>query len=197
MRDACVVLGGLDRGVLEDEDEGEEDDVGNDDENDGDASPLEGDDAAHTAIGLLRGHGPDAVGVRGHAGAFGRSAVVGKRGEVDLDAVAKRGELDDDGHAGEDQQGDPEDRQAVLVVDVARLPEPERHTAENKGENDADARNAPAKSLGKPHKVPPNDQLPADLEVERHGAQEDPRHTRPAAQDEEEPRGAAHGGRLH
>jgi hypothetical protein len=187
----------LDRGVLEDEDEGEEDDVGNDDENNGDASPLEGDDAPHSPVGLLRRHGPDAVCVRRHARAFGRGAVVGERGEVNLDAVAKRGELDDDGQARKDQQGDPEIRQAVLVVDVARRPEPERHAAEDEGDDDADGGDAPADGLRKPHKVPPDDQLPADLEMERQGAQENPHHTCPAAHDEEEARSATHGARLH
>lgn len=76
--ESSVFLDLFDRVVLEDENDREEDDVGDNDENDGDASPLERNHASHAAVSLFRGHGPDAVGVGWQVGTLGRGGVVGE-----------------------------------------------------------------------------------------------------------------------
>lgn len=183
-RDALVALDRLDRVVLEDEDNGEEDNVADNNEHNCNSSPLQLDDASDAPVGLLRGHGADAVGVRGEARALGRSAVISERSEVNFDAIPKCGELDDDGQACKDKQRNPEIRKTVLVVNVAGGSEPERHSTEDDSADHTNDGNTPAGSLREPHKVATNDDLPADLQVERQGAQKNPQHTRPSSQDE-------------
>lgn len=187
----------LDSVILEDEHNREEDDVGDNDEYNGNASPLQRDDTSYAAVGLLWRHGADAVGVGGKVGALSRGAVVGKRGEINLDAVAECRELDDDSEARKHEQRDPEVSEAVSMVDVTRLPESEGHAAQEEGEDNADSGKAPADSLREPHEVPPDNQLPANLQVKRERAQEHPHHARPTSHDDEEARRRTHRARLH
>lgn len=56
-----VIGNRLNNVVLEDEDDGEKDDIGNNDEDNSDASPLKRNDSLDTAIGLARRHGDNTV----------------------------------------------------------------------------------------------------------------------------------------
>lgn len=145
--DGLVVLNRLHRVVLEDEDNGEEDNVDDDDKHDGDSAPLQLDDAPDTAVSLTRCHGSDALCVRWQTGPFRRGGIVGKRSEIYLDAVTKGRKLKNDRQARKDQQGNPQIRQTVLMVDMAGRAKPKGDSAGDEGDNDTDGWDAPADCL--------------------------------------------------
>lgn len=59
-----------------DKDDGEEDHIGDDDQDERGASPLELDDSADASVRLTGGHGTDAGGVGRQAGAVCRGRLV-------------------------------------------------------------------------------------------------------------------------
>ncbi|KAF1736232.1 hypothetical protein CRV24_001839 [Beauveria bassiana] len=195
--DFGILGNGLDNVVLEDKDDGKEDDVGGNDKDNGDAAPLQGNNALDAAVGLARGHGADAICVGWQARALSRGGAVGQGRQVDLYAVAKGSKGGDDGDAGKDEQRNPEVGEAVVVVDVANGAEAKGDTTEDESEDDADERDAPAGGLGKVHEGAADADLPAYLQVQGEGAQKCPHDAAPAAEDEKATRGAADGAGLH
>lgn len=187
----------LDRVVLEYEDDREEDDVGNDDENNSNTSPLERNDTSHSAVCLTGAHRLDAIAVRGQARPFCRRTVIRQGSKIDLDTISESGELNDDRETGEYQQRYPEIGKTVLVVDVTGSAKSERHATEDEGNDDANKWDTPARSLGKNHKVAAHDNLPTNLEMQGQRSQEYPHDTGPASEQEKGPRGTADFARLH
>lgn len=183
--------------ILEDEDDAEEDDIGDNDEHNGNTAPLELDDAADTAVGLAGRHRTDAVAVRRQARVLGRGGVIVERGEVDLDAVAESDELDDNGQTGKDEQRNPEISQAVLVVDVTSRAETERDTTEDDGHDSTENGDAPAGRVRHPHEAAADDNLPANLQMQRQRAQKDPDNSRPTTENEQSTRSTADAARVH
>lgn len=194
---ALVVMYCLDRVVLEHEDDREEDDVGNNDENNSDTSPLKRNDTSHSAVRLAGAHRLDAIAVRGQARPFCRRTVIGQGSKIDLDTISESGELDDDRETGEYKQRYPEVGKTVLVVDVTGSAKSEGHATEDEGNDDANKRNTPARSLGKNHEVATHDNLPTNLEMQGQRSQEDPHDTGPASEQEKGPRGTADFARFH
>lgn len=192
-----VLLDALHGIVLEHENDGEENDIRDDNENDANSSPLEGDHTADTTVCLARCICADAVLIRGKTRTFGRGAVITKTRKVNLDTVAERGEGNDDGQARKDQERNPERCQTVLVIDVTRRTEAERNATEHEGQCDTDDGDAPASGLGEEHEVSSNQDLPANLQVQREGAHESPHESGKAAKEKKRAGGAAELVRSH
>lgn len=183
--------------VLEDENDGKEDNVDDDDEHNSNATPLQRDDATHPTVGLTRRHGPNALRVRRQSGTLCRSGVVGERRQIHLDTVPECRKLENNGESGKDEQRDPKVGQAVLMVDMASRAKPKRDSTGDESDNDTNERNAPADNLGEPHEVPAYHDLPANLEMERQRSQKHPDNSGPTSEDQEGARGGTDGAGLH
>ena len=127
-----------------DEDDGEEDDVGQDDEDQGDTAPLELQDAADATVGLTGCNGADAGGVGRKTGAGGGGFLVINGFDIDVDAVDEGGELEEEGCSGECDDGCPVVSVAVVDVDVADGAEAVGYSSEDEHLSQTDGGNTPA-----------------------------------------------------
>ena len=185
--------------VLEDKHDAEEDDIGQYDQHHRDAPPLQPHHLPRAPV-----HLPGPAPRRRRADRVpplpaGVSSVrlVAQHAHIHLDAVPQRRKRHQHRHADDHQDRDPRQRHAVRVINVAPVPEPERPPAEDERERRADDGDAPARDQSSGFHVAPVLPPPADLEVQRQRADEQPHDARVAAELHEGPRDGADAAGVH
>lgn len=153
-----------------DENHREEDDVANDDQNQGNPSPLQLQDSSNATVCLARRDGADTGCIRRQVGTVGAGIGGVKDGlHVDMDTVSHCSELQDQRCSGESRDRRPVILGPVLDVDMAHIAKAEGYPGQDEHDRYADTRNTPTADESPPHELVAEDHFPADLEMKCKG----------------------------